>query len=360
MRNIFSSPTNPKPGEVTPPGSRGSDQSSDSSDTPRASISDNTQRPGTSRGRNRDKLHSVPLSSFRFSLEWVERPPWNGQNPLLFPPTVPMPLRIYLQSLNQKTYSLQPRGTASDQAAAMLAAVNLNGTLRNGAFPMAAHDMTQPSNALQLVTPSGSETSEAATSSKTSSSASDATTKSDSDKENISADECNTPNSATDIDAPGNPEQRQSIGDDNTVKCTTESRPPTPDTPKNPTSGEQDSAPTSTAEQGTENDGPSEDIKTAIANKEREKYHEIQEDFLLQYSPGVKRGVQSPFRRAGSQRMHNLGKSPGASKYAGRSLSEWAHVVNECDTHYERRREAGIATNRMVEIPSLGVENFRK
>ncbi|KAI5302462.1 hypothetical protein KEM56_000679 [Ascosphaera pollenicola] len=260
----------------------------------------------------------------------------------------------------EKVVEGTPRGTASDQAAAMLAAVNLNGTLKNGTFTMPVNDISKPSSSPHLVTPSGSETSEGATSSKTSSDASNAT-KGDSDKENISPDaECDASDAAADTDAPDHETGQQSISDDITVKHATESRPPTPDTPKNPPPMEEEAAAATTDSNQAIDDNSAEDPKLANARKEREKYHEIQEDFLLQYSPDVKRGPQTPFRRASSQRMHNLGESIGASKYAGRSLSEWAHVVNECDTHYERRREAGIATNRMVEIPSLGVENLRR
>lgn len=49
-----------------------------------------------------------------------------------------------------------------------------------------------------------------------------------------------------------------------------------------------------------------------------------------------------------------------ASKYAGRALAEWAHIVSECDSFFARRRDEGVPTDRMVETPSLGVESFRK
>jgi hypothetical protein len=49
-----------------------------------------------------------------------------------------------------------------------------------------------------------------------------------------------------------------------------------------------------------------------------------------------------------------------ASKYAGRALVEWLQVVVECDNFFERRREEGVPCDSMVEIPTLGVESFRK
>lgn len=48
------------------------------------------------------------------------------------------------------------------------------------------------------------------------------------------------------------------------------------------------------------------------------------------------------------------------SKYAGRALAEWAHIVSECDSFFARRRDEGVPTDRMVETPSLGVESFRR
>lgn len=48
-----------------------------------------------------------------------------------------------------------------------------------------------------------------------------------------------------------------------------------------------------------------------------------------------------------------------ASKYAGRSLAEWAMVVMECDNFAERRKNEGVLGDRFVEIPILGVDGFR-
>ena len=57
----------------------------------------------------------------------------------------------------------------------------------------------------------------------------------------------------------------------------------------------------------------------------------------------------------------NPGRPPsGASRYCGRALAEWTLVVNECQNFFERRRNEGVAANKLVETPTLGVESFRR
>lgn len=48
------------------------------------------------------------------------------------------------------------------------------------------------------------------------------------------------------------------------------------------------------------------------------------------------------------------------SKYAGRALAEWMQIVGECNNFVERRRSEGVPTLKWVEVPTLGVEGFRK
>ena len=48
------------------------------------------------------------------------------------------------------------------------------------------------------------------------------------------------------------------------------------------------------------------------------------------------------------------------SKYSGRALAEWALVVAECNNFSDRRRAEGVPSLRWVEVPTLGVEGFRK
>jgi len=61
-----------------------------------------------------------------------------------------------------------------------------------------------------------------------------------------------------------------------------------------------------------------------------------------------------------------LPKDPGAgvalglAKYAGRALAEWALIVGECNNFVERRRKEGVPNLKMIEVPVLGVEGFRR
>ena len=48
------------------------------------------------------------------------------------------------------------------------------------------------------------------------------------------------------------------------------------------------------------------------------------------------------------------------AKYAGRALAEWALVVGECNSFVERRRGEGVPGLKWVEVPTLGVEGFRR
>ena len=47
------------------------------------------------------------------------------------------------------------------------------------------------------------------------------------------------------------------------------------------------------------------------------------------------------------------------SRYTGRALAEWAQIVAECQNFFDRRKEEGVPTDRLVETPTLGVESFR-
>lgn len=48
------------------------------------------------------------------------------------------------------------------------------------------------------------------------------------------------------------------------------------------------------------------------------------------------------------------------TKYAGRALAEWALIVMECNNFIERRKAEGVPTLKLLEVPTLGVEGFRK
>jgi hypothetical protein len=48
------------------------------------------------------------------------------------------------------------------------------------------------------------------------------------------------------------------------------------------------------------------------------------------------------------------------AKYSGRALAEWSLVVMECNNFIERRKAEGVPTLKLLEVPTLGVEGFRK
>ncbi len=48
------------------------------------------------------------------------------------------------------------------------------------------------------------------------------------------------------------------------------------------------------------------------------------------------------------------------AKYSGRALAEWSLIVAECNNFSDRRRAEGVPSLRWVEVPTLGVEGFRR
>ncbi len=48
------------------------------------------------------------------------------------------------------------------------------------------------------------------------------------------------------------------------------------------------------------------------------------------------------------------------AKYSGRALAEWSMIVGECNNFVERRRAEGVPGLRWIEVPTLGVEGFKK
>ncbi|KAJ3559555.1 hypothetical protein NPX13_g9515 [Xylaria arbuscula] len=78
-----------------------------------------------------------------------------------------------------------------------------------------------------------------------------------------------------------------------------------------------------------------------------------EDDMPLRAAAGLnKENLVNPVRPSGS--------SARSVKYAGRALAEWGLVVAECNSFVERRREEGVLGLHDVEVPSLGVEGFRK
>jgi hypothetical protein len=54
------------------------------------------------------------------------------------------------------------------------------------------------------------------------------------------------------------------------------------------------------------------------------------------------------------------GAQVAQSKYIGRALAEWALIVGECNNFAERRQAEGVPGLKWVEIPTLGVDGFRR
>ncbi|KAI6246466.1 hypothetical protein HI914_05617 [Erysiphe necator] len=54
------------------------------------------------------------------------------------------------------------------------------------------------------------------------------------------------------------------------------------------------------------------------------------------------------------------GRSNKTAIYKGRALAEWAIVVGECNGFLERRRNEGVPNLKLIEVPILGVEGFRR
>lgn len=54
------------------------------------------------------------------------------------------------------------------------------------------------------------------------------------------------------------------------------------------------------------------------------------------------------------------GESVVRARYAGRALAEWAIVIGECQSFFERRRKEGVPCEKLVETPTLGVEVFKR
>lgn len=54
------------------------------------------------------------------------------------------------------------------------------------------------------------------------------------------------------------------------------------------------------------------------------------------------------------------GPAANWSRYAGRALAEWTFISHECQNFFDRRKNEGVPSNRLVETPTLAVEAFRR
>ncbi|KAK2738031.1 hypothetical protein FQN57_007297 [Myotisia sp. PD_48] len=105
LRTMFKNPANPKPGEVTPPGSSSAEDGNTSFavDVPNGTHGSKARSAGHENGGKSEVTPdaSRQLYTFRFCLEWVDRLKWPNRNRPLYPPSLPAPARLYLHSLQK-------------------------------------------------------------------------------------------------------------------------------------------------------------------------------------------------------------------------------------------------------------------
>jgi hypothetical protein len=80
------------------------------------------------------------------------------------------------------------------------------------------------------------------------------------------------------------------------------------------------------------------------------------QSWLVGKVPGISREVLLKNPSDGGEGGERIARS----KYAGRALAEWALIVGECNNFVERRQAEGVPGLKWVEIPTLGVEGFRR
>ena len=120
MKNIipFSTPGNARPGEVTPPGS--ADDSSTGASIS-AAVSTGSSVSNTEPSRTRPFTPPHQPFSFKFSLEWLDRPNWPSKNRRLCPPKLPPPAQVLIHSrqeeMGEDVNQLEPKKPTSDSVA---------------------------------------------------------------------------------------------------------------------------------------------------------------------------------------------------------------------------------------------------
>ena len=90
LKTFLGTPGNSRPGEVTPPASE------EMSSLDASNIDGLSTRTGTE-GKSLPSAPSHQAFSFKFSLEWLDRPTWPNKNRQLSAPTLPAPAQILLQ-----------------------------------------------------------------------------------------------------------------------------------------------------------------------------------------------------------------------------------------------------------------------
>jgi hypothetical protein len=63
---------------------------------------------------------------------------------------------------------------------------------------------------------------------------------------------------------------------------------------------------------------------------------------------------------AAVQSSRPTGAAATSTTYAGRALAEWTFISHECQNFFDRRKNEGVPSNRLVETPTLAVEAFRR
>lgn len=78
--------------------------------------------------------------------------------------------------------------------------------------------------------------------------------------------------------------------------------------------------------------------------------------WLASRVPGINKEIGPKDPDEGGKR----GESILRAKYLGRAIAEWALIVTECNNFVERRKAEGVPGLKWVEVPTLGIEGFRR
>lgn len=117
-------------------------------------------------------------------------------------------------------------------------------------------------------------------------------------------------------------------------------------------SGSVSSKPNSVSTSETESLSCSEDESVSSAEENGETAKAEGEATHLAPADNVPEPKTEPTKPVGFYKQNAI--------YTGRALAEWAVVVMECNSFVLRRREEGIPTLKAVEIPTLGIDGFRR
>jgi hypothetical protein len=108
LKTFLGTPSTSRPGEVTPPAS----EEMSALDT--SSIDSLSIRTGTE-GKSLPSTPPHQAFSFKFSLEWLDRPTWPSKNRPLSAPTLPAPAQILLQIHRGVRAEIQPVKPAAEE-----------------------------------------------------------------------------------------------------------------------------------------------------------------------------------------------------------------------------------------------------